>query len=77
MMNNYIFIGLAVWVVLAVIAAGVKLHLDGRRDLAAAVDSFAVCLLWPGLIAVLPVVMVVGLISYAVIGVSSIIDRLT
>ena len=76
-MNSYIFIGLAVWITLAVIAAGIKLHLEGMRDLAAAVDSFAVCLLWPGLIAVLPVVMVVSLLSYAVLGVSSIIDKLT
>ena len=76
-MNDYILIGCAVWVVLAVIAAGIKLHLAGRRDLAAAVDSFAMCLLWPGLIAVMPVVIVVSLLSYAVLGVATIIDRLT
>jgi hypothetical protein len=75
-MNNYIFIGLAVWITGAVVAAGIYMRLEHRSGIEDAVDSLVFCLLWPFLLAALPVIGLVGLLSYAVVGVSILVDRL-
>lgn len=76
-MNDMAIIIMCAWVIIAIISAGIMMALQGKNKLADAVDTLAVCMLWPVLAAAMPFVGLIWLLSYAVIGIATIIDKLT